>query len=121
MHPHVVGAVVAKRRQKAASRAQKGAEGKGLAQEDEDFISEMFAQYDANDDGGLQESEIHQLMNDLNDGNEVPLETVQEYIARYDKNQSGKIDKREVRKLVAAWYINISDAKNAESGCCVIS
>ena len=121
MNQHAVAAVVARRRQEAANRAKTSGSGKGLAKEDEDFISEMFAKYDTNDDGGLQEAEIHQLMNDLNDGIDVPLSTVKEYIARYDRNKNGDIDTKEVRKLVAAWYINVSETNHAGSGCCTIS
>jgi len=91
-----------------------------LAPEDEDFISEMFAKYDQNDTGALEESEIAKLMADLNDGHPVPQATVKQYVAKYDINQNGKIEKKEVRKLVAAWYINVEDQKNS-AGCCIVS
>ena len=121
MNTGTVAAVVARRRVEAKARAQ-GAGGGGLAPEDEDFISEMFAKYDKNDTGSLEEPEIANLMADLNDGHPVPEATVKQYVGKYDVNKNGKIEKTEVRKLVAAWYINVEDQKNsAESGCCTIS
>eukprot|EP00951_Prasinocladus_malaysianus_P043900 scaffold556068_cov38-Prasinocladus_malaysianus.AAC.2 len=120
MNSGTVAAVVARRRVEAKARADQRGDG-GLAPEDEDFIGEMFAKYDKNDDGGLQETEIAALMADLNDGQQVPASIVKDYVKRYDTNRNGEIDKKEVRKLVAAWYISVEETRVSESGCSSLS
>mmetsp|Transcript_38680 Transcript_38680/g.91645 ORF Transcript_38680/g.91645 Transcript_38680/m.91645 type:complete len:122 (-) Transcript_38680:175-540(-) len=120
MHAHTVAAAIARRRVEASERSRARNDGQ-LAPEDEEFISGIISKYDKNSDGGLQEGEIAQLMTDLNEGIPVPLATVKKYAAKYDRNHNGQIDKKEVRKLVAAWYVAVENAKGQEhSTCCCI-
>eukprot|EP00873_Tetraselmis_striata_P014298 jgi/Tetstr1/434562/TSEL_023653.t1 len=114
-----VAAVVARRRLDAKDRAKAQPTG-GLAPEDEDFIGEMFAKYDTDQDGGLNLDEIRRLMTDLNEGTDVDLKTVQQYVNRYDKDKSGTIEKAEVRKLIASWYIAVEDNRSDAACQCVI-
>jgi Ca2+-binding EF-hand superfamily protein len=64
-------------------------------------IENLFHKYGANDSGRLDESQVHCLLTDLNDGDQVTIAETQWVMQAADVNGSGMLSRDELRASVA--------------------
>ena len=93
-------------RRRAAAR-KRGA----LNDDDVNFIEEVWAKYDANDDGAMAEEELIGLMTDINEGIQPSRKEVRLLVKVADADKSGTIDKSEIKKLIQTWFV-LAEEKN---------
>mmetsp|Transcript_2212 Transcript_2212/g.6544 ORF Transcript_2212/g.6544 Transcript_2212/m.6544 type:complete len:169 (-) Transcript_2212:32-538(-) len=105
------GAAVAKAgREGALGNRRKHARKRGqMSDADMDFIEEVWAKYDVNDDGTIAEKEVEALMTEINEDIPPSKKEVKMLIKVADADKSGTINKAELKKLVATWFVMAED------------
>ena len=96
--------VMGKRRAAAKKRG-------ALNDDDVNFIEEVWAKYDVNDDGDMSEDELIGLMTDINEGISPSRKEVKLLVKVADADKSGTIDKSEIKKLIQTWFV-LAEEKN---------
>lgn len=106
-----------------------------------EFIDEKFAQYDTDNSGTLDRSQMRRLLTDLNEGVEVSDTDLDLVLGFSDKGEvkDGMIDKTELVQAIAVWFSNCTvdgdkvveaepasptraevETAPASSSCCVV-
>jgi len=76
-----------------------------MSDEDAQFIDEVWAKYDQDEDGAIEFEEVKQLMTEINEGIAPSTKEVKMLIKVADADRSGTIDKRELKKLIGRWFV----------------
>ena len=80
-----------------------------MSDEDMDFIDEVWAKYDSNDDGSIGQKEVMDLMTEINEDIPPSKKEVKMLMKVADSDNSGTIDKDELKKLIATWFVMAED------------
>mmetsp|Transcript_7326 Transcript_7326/g.14551 ORF Transcript_7326/g.14551 Transcript_7326/m.14551 type:complete len:206 (+) Transcript_7326:182-799(+) len=77
-------------------------------------IDEIFQKYDTDSSGGLDRTQLTNLLGELNDGAQPTEEEVEWVLKHADVIGNGVITKPELAKAVSVWYVHVAEQEESQ-------